>query len=288
MICGYCRARNSEEEHRCVRCGRRLQAAAPRPAPDTYPIVSGAAAPDLRPSLQPVARTARPLREAIPESPVNAPQNGAPAFQASLFGPQPVPRVVEMPGPKREWRQPSQSRTVKRSASTTVQQALDFLPPMLPRRAAEDAVIQCDAPVAPLSLRIVAAAIDLSFVLCAVGVFLFAVAMAGVDVVVPNREVVLVYGGAVMLLAAFYKALFVLANGDTPGVRSVRMRVVNFDGRPPSMEQRAFRYLGGALSVLAATLGLLWALVDEESLTWHDHISRTFPTAAPLRTASSD
>jgi hypothetical protein len=23
---------------------------------------------------------------------------------------------------------------------------------------------------------------------------------------------------------------------------------------------------------------LVWALVDEESLTWHDHISKTFPT----------
>jgi hypothetical protein len=23
---------------------------------------------------------------------------------------------------------------------------------------------------------------------------------------------------------------------------------------------------------------LFWALVDEENLTWHDHISKTFPT----------
>jgi len=23
---------------------------------------------------------------------------------------------------------------------------------------------------------------------------------------------------------------------------------------------------------------LVWALVDEENLTWHDHISKTFPT----------
>jgi hypothetical protein len=25
-------------------------------------------------------------------------------------------------------------------------------------------------------------------------------------------------------------------------------------------------------------LGMLWALVDEEALTWHDHMSKTFPT----------
>jgi hypothetical protein len=30
--------------------------------------------------------------------------------------------------------------------------------------------------------------------------------------------------------------------------------------------------------LLAAGTGLIWALVDEDSLTWHDHISGTFPT----------
>src|SRR6202041_3046551 len=29
---------------------------------------------------------------------------------------------------------------------------------------------------------------------------------------------------------------------------------------------------------LSGGLGLVWALVDEENLTWHDHISKTFPT----------
>jgi hypothetical protein len=38
------------------------------------------------------------------------------------------------------------------------------------------------------------------------------------------------------------------------------------------------RQLAGLLSVVSAGLGLVWALVDEENLTWHDHISKTFPT----------
>jgi hypothetical protein len=29
---------------------------------------------------------------------------------------------------------------------------------------------------------------------------------------------------------------------------------------------------------VSTIIGLLWSLVDEESLTWQDHISRTFPT----------
>jgi uncharacterized RDD family membrane protein YckC len=72
--------------------------------------------------------------------------------------------------------------------------------------------------------------------------------------------------------------LFVLASGDTAGLRWVQLRLVDFDGRRPNREQRAQRMAGEMLSVIAAGLGLLWSLVDEESLTWHDHISKTFPS----------
>jgi hypothetical protein len=54
--------------------------------------------------------------------------------------------------------------------------------------------------------------------------------------------------------------------------------LVNFDGQKPTQRQRFQRLASGFLSLFAAGLGLLWALVDEETLTWHDHISRTFPT----------
>jgi hypothetical protein len=53
---------------------------------------------------------------------------------------------------------------------------------------------------------------------------------------------------------------------------------VDFDGRRPDREQRRMRLVAGLLSLSAAGLGLVWALVDEENLTWHDHISKTFPT----------
>jgi hypothetical protein len=35
---------------------------------------------------------------------------------------------------------------------------------------------------------------------------------------------------------------------------------------------------GSFLSYTVGGLGLVWALVDEEQLAWHDHISKTFPT----------
>jgi len=80
-------------------------------------------------------------------------------------------------------------------------------------------------------------------------------------------------------VAFLYRLLWCLGNGDTPGMRFAGLRLVNFDGRPPDRDQRLLRLGASVLSLASAGLGLVWALVDEESLTWHDHISKTFPTA---------
>jgi uncharacterized RDD family membrane protein YckC len=61
-------------------------------------------------------------------------------------------------------------------------------------------------------------------------------------------------------------------------MRCAGLRLVDFDGNPPSPGRRYQRLVGSILSVLAGGMGLIWALVDEERLTWHDHISSTFPT----------
>ena len=38
------------------------------------------------------------------------------------------------------------------------------------------------------------------------------------------------------------------------------------------------RTIGACVSVIAVGIGFAWALVDEERLTWHDYISKTFPS----------
>ena len=50
-----------------------------------------------------------------------------------------------------------------------------------------------------------------------------------------------------------------------------------FDGFPPEPRHRALGFAGSCLS-FCTVVGSLWALADEESLTWQDYISRTFPT----------
>jgi uncharacterized RDD family membrane protein YckC len=53
------------------------------------------------------------------------------------------------------------------------------------------------------------------------------------------------------------------------------LRLVNFDGRPATARQRRRRVWASAASMASLMLGFLWAAVDDEKLTWHDHMSET-------------
>ena len=61
-------------------------------------------------------------------------------------------------------------------------------------------------------------------------------------------------------------------------MRWAGLRLVNFDCAPPNRGERVHRMVTSCISAAAAGLGLAWALVDEERLTWHDHMSKTFPS----------
>jgi uncharacterized RDD family membrane protein YckC len=153
------------------------------------------------------------------------------------------------------------------------QTAMDFRAPA----GTAQPVIYCDAPVALPTHRLIAAALDASMVLLAVAGFLGIFFLCGGDIELSRRSAPF-FAGVVIVVALFYRMLWCLANGDTPGMRAVGLRLVDFDGRRPDRDQRGLRQLAGLLSLVSAGLGLVWALVDEESLTWHDHISKTFPT----------
>lgn len=125
--------------------------------------------------------------------------------------------------------------------------------------------------------RLIAAAFDASMVLLALGVFLAIFFLSGGSIEL-SRANAPFFAGVVVMLALFYRTLWCLANGDSPGLRFAGLRLVDFDGRRPDRDQRGLRQIAEILSVVSAGLGLVWALVDEENLTWHDHISKTFPT----------
>jgi uncharacterized RDD family membrane protein YckC len=210
-----------------------------------------------------------------------------PSYQPSLFRdvltgakviPIPTLTPLRMPGEARKGSTPrSVGPRPARRASVSLQtelfepgQALAFAPP--------GESIYCDAPVASPQHRLVAAAVDAAVVLIALGVFLGMFVLCGGQMDL-NRQMVMLLAGVGAVIGLFYHFLWCLADGDTPGMRFAGLRLVDFDGRTPDREKRSVRMAAALLSLLSAGLGLVWALVDEENLTWHDHISKTFPTA---------
>jgi uncharacterized RDD family membrane protein YckC len=193
-----------------------------------------------------------------------------------------------MPAPERpRGIGPQKPARTQRPAARRVppnQQALNFTehPAMGALESQVDAVIFCEARAASPIHRFIAMAIDGSVVLAAIGLFAASFAIGGGSLVL-EKNTLMALAVIAGLFWFFYHLLFCLAGGDTPGMRWTQLRLVNFDGRRPRREQRVQRLLASCLSIAAAFLGVIWALVDEESLTWHDHISKTFPTADPLR-----
>lgn len=81
---------------------------------------------------------------------------------------------------------------------------------------------------------------------------------------------------ALLLVGGFYHVLFFTLAKATPGMRYARIRLCTFDGQLPTRAQRTTRLIALLLSVLPVGLGLMWAVFDDDRLTWHDRLSRTY------------
>jgi len=264
---------NSDDERRCRRCGR--------PQFDIYATATAGA-------LAAVPQLARSEPSETPKVSDAAKPAFAPR-QAMLFQDRPPGNVIpfdgvfEAPAPPKPRTVTRTSTRVTRRPSTLddAQPSLDFLQPApsAPRKLSTtvEAVIDCDAPVAAPMHRACAAAIDGSLILIACGMFLSVFYFLG-GAIPASRLAVLMMAAAGVLIGMFYGFVWVCAGGQTPGMRALRLTLINFDGYPPDSTSRWLRYLGACLGYCAGGLGLLWALLDEESLAWHDHISKTFPT----------
>ena len=93
----------------------------------------------------------------------------------------------------------------------------------------------------------------------------------------------IVLPASLTLISLFYGLLWAMARRETAGMQWTRLQLVTFDGSPLQSRDRAIRFASVWLSYCSAGLGLLWALADEESLTFHDHISETYPVVLSTR-----
>ena len=264
----------------------RQNASAVRPNFDTRPLMQAAA-----PALE-TLQGGRALHQESASQAAAAPSTGV--YQPWLFrDPSQSPKVVPIPTltPRphpgvRKHRAPNAARPQDLRSNATArrpvdsQQSLDFHAGAAAQASLGtevEAVIYCDAPVALPVHRLMAFAADASLIAIALTIFVSIFYLAGGRVAF-NKPSLALCAGVVAGVVFLYRMLWCLGGGDTPGMRFAGLRLVDFDGRRPEREQRTIRLAASVLSIVSAGLGLVWALVDEESLTWHDHISKTFPT----------
>ena len=273
MTCMYCGFRMGEAEHRCRRCGR-------TPDDTLMPgaVVHGALAPQLR---------SAPAETAVPSGgQTSGFRVGA---QARLFQDEGGCNVIPFPARGETRRRCGAETAARTSSKPRVRRApptpedqgnLDFLPAPKARQrtlaTTVDAVIYCDDPVAARLHRAIAAAFDWSMVFIGYGLFLLVFRLAGGEFAL-NRTNLLVLGGALALIAFAYGVLWAIAGSETAGMRWTGLRLISFGGFPLEPKQRVLRFAGSCLSV-CTVVGFVWSLWDEETLTWQDHISSTFPT----------
>ena len=94
-----------------------------------------------------------------------------------------------------------------------------------------------------------------------------------------SRVEIAIWLAILFLLYAQYFGIFTAFVGTTPGMRHAGLRVVSFDGNPPTPRQLLWRTFGYLVAGGAGMLGFLWALWDDDKLCWQDRTSQTYLTA---------
>lgn len=262
---------------RCRTCGCRSDDTLTGEFPG--PFTDGALATQPRPALRDSRTNVQPFA-------ARRGQAAAPAVaarQGPLFEDQLGPKVVSI-SPNRQRSRPVTATRTRRPAPEQTQGRLDLDPPPVRKTLSTtvEARIYCEYPVATSVHRAIAAALDWSLVLMGYGLFLLVYHLMGGTFALQNSLNIAMFAGMLGLIGLAYGLLWtVVARADTAGTRWAQLRITTFDGDRPDPRQRLWRLAGASLS-LCTLVGLLWSLADEESLTWQDHISSTFPTPIPL------
>ena len=130
-------------------------------------------------------------------------------------------------------------------------------------------------PVASLLERRRAAWIDLGCLAFAYGGFLTLFGSLGGHFTVSKLSATVCFFTFAFVYVQYF-ALFTIFGGTTPGMMIRGLQVTNFSGDSPTLQQLLLRAAGYMLSAGTFFLGFLWAMWDEDALTWHDRLSHTY------------
>lgn len=134
-------------------------------------------------------------------------------------------------------------------------------------------------PVASLGERRLAGIIDAACLLFACGGFLTLFGSLGGHFTFSKLSAA-VCATALAVVYFQYFALFTTFGGTTPGMMLRGLHVVSFSGDAPTPRQMLLRSAGYMMSAGTCFMGFIWAIWDEDELTWHDRFSGTFLSSA--------
>ncbi len=231
-----------------------------------YPVGNTATAP----ALAPAPGTVEEPRAAV----------SAPARQVPLFDDR--PKIIPFESITRRKASARRSTAIRREARAATeagtgthngQQPLDLRSPAPRQKTA----VSDDVPVAAPSVRLHAAMLDGLFLGVGLGLVGGTFYAMGGRVAIATQSI-LPCGVTIAAVAMFYHLFWSVLGRETAGMSILGLRTLTFDGHPPTWRQRVARFLWAGLGIVAVGIGALWALIDDEGLTAHDHISKTFPT----------
>jgi uncharacterized RDD family membrane protein YckC len=142
--------------------------------------------------------------------------------------------------------------------------------------ASDNPAVSVELPmqVAPVGLRALVALVDVMIAALAAGLFSLIAIQFGALPADPKMLFV-----SEILIAIFfwfaYQLLYLTYAGATLGMAVTRVMLCSFEGEPVSRLRRQARAVSMLLSALSAGLGFAWAFFDEDTLCWHDRITRT-------------
>jgi uncharacterized RDD family membrane protein YckC len=134
-------------------------------------------------------------------------------------------------------------------------------------------------PVASLGDRQLAGIIDAACLLFAFGGFVALFGSLGGQLTLSKMNAA-VYLMALGVVYFQYFALFTVFGSTTPGMMFRGLQVMSFTGDVPTPRQMLLRSAGYMLSAATGFIGFLWAVWDEDQLTWHDRLSKTYLSSA--------
>lgn len=198
---------------------------------------------------------------------------GKPAFEAT------VPAAVHTPAPPVPFT-PATSGTSARAYKNLEWAAISLdREPVPSRRPLSEPSIAEFAPflVDPASIdrRVMAFAVD--FAAVTAGFLAFLLVFAAATPHLPTGLTAIALGGAVYVsLWVLYQMLFFSLSGSTAGMMYARIALCTFDDQNPTRSAMRCRLAAWWLSCLPLGMGFLWCFVDEDNLSWHDRMTRSY------------